>query len=79
MALKDAIKEVLKSVDTSLCDFCYLHAKSSMKDRKLKNPFNLLAGQFETYSASVRPMKATGTRWIDDKTRAMDCVVEKFG
>ena len=79
LALKDAIKEVLKSADTSLCDFCYLHAKSSMKHRKLKNPFNLLAGQFETYSAGVRPMKATGTRWIDHKTRAMACVVEQFG
>ena len=78
LALKDTVREVRKSVDMSLRDFYYLHAKSSMEHRKLKILFNLLEDQFETYSAGVRPMKATGTRWIDHKTRAMDSVVGKF-
>ena len=31
------------------------------------------------YSASVRPLKATATRWIDHKVAAMGRVIEKFG
>ena len=31
------------------------------------------------YSAGVRPLKATGTRWIDHKIPAMGRVIEKFG
>ena len=50
-----------------------------MKHRELKNLFNLLAGQFEMYNTGVHPVKATGTCWIDHKTRAMDRVAEKSG
>ena len=31
------------------------------------------------YSAGVRPLKATATRWIDHKVAAMGRVIEKFG
>ena len=31
------------------------------------------------YSAGVRPLKATGTRWIGHKIAAMGRVIEKFG
>ena len=31
------------------------------------------------YSAGVRTLKATGTRWIAHKIAAMGCVIEKFG
>ena len=80
LALKDAVKEVLEPVDTSLCDFNpHLHAKFSMKHRKLKNLFNVLSGQLEMYSADVLPVKATGTRWIDHKTHAMDRVLKNLG
>ena len=57
----------------------YLHKKSSEKHRELKNFYLLLEGQFEMYSAGVRPLKATGTRWIDHKIAAMGRVIEKFG
>ena len=40
----------------------YLYKKSSKKHRELKNLYHLLEGQFEMYSAGVRPLKATGTR-----------------
>ena len=74
------MEEVLEPVDRSLCNFySNLHAKSAVKHRKLKNLFTPLAGQFEMYSAGVHPMKPTGTCWIDHKTHAMDCVVEKSG
>ena len=31
------------------------------------------------YSAGVRPLKATGTRWIDPKIAAVGSVIEKIG
>ena len=36
-------------------------------------------GQFEMYGDGVRSTKATGTRWIDHKIRAMERVVNKYG
>ena len=56
----------------------YLYKKSSKKHRELKNFYHLLEGQFEMYSAGVRPLKATGKRWIDHKIAAMGRVIEKF-
>ena len=57
----------------------YLYKKSSKKHRELKIFYHLLEGQFEMYSAGVRPLKATGTRCIDHKIAAMERVIEKFG
>ena len=57
----------------------YLFEKSSKKHRELKNFYHLLERQFEMYSAGVRPLKATETRWIDHKIAAMGCVIERFG
>ena len=79
LALKDALKEFIEPVETSLRHLYYLYSNSSKKHRELKNLYMLLKGQFEMYSASVRPVKATGTRWIDHKLRAMDRFIEKFG
>ena len=31
------------------------------------------------YSDGVRPTKATGTRWVDHKIRAMERVVDMYG
>ena len=56
----------------------YLYKKSSKKHRELKNFYHLLEGQFEMYSAGVRPLKATDTRWIDHKIAAMERVIGKF-
>ena len=79
LALKDALKEFIKPVATSLIHLFYLYKKSSKKHRELKNFYHLLEGQFEMYGAGVQPLKATGTRWIDHKIAAMGCIIEKFG
>ena len=39
----------------------------------------MLMGEFEMYTSGIRPVKATGTRWIDQKLWAMDHLIEKFG
>ena len=31
------------------------------------------------FGAGIKPVKATGTRWIDHKLRAMERVVNKYG
>ena len=79
LALKDALKDFMEPVDTTLRHLYYLYTKSSKKHRELKNLYVILEGQFEMFSAGVRPVKATGTRWIDHKLRVMDRLVEKFG
>ena len=38
-----------------------------------------MKGQFEMQGDGVRPTKATGTRWIDHKIRAMEHVINKYG
>ena len=30
-------------------------------------------------STGVRPLKASGTQWIDQKIGAMGCLIEKYG
>ena len=39
----------------------------------------MLMGEFEMYTSGIRSVKATGTRWIDQKLWAMDRLIEKFG
>ena len=79
LALKDALKEFAETVDTSLMHSFYLYKKSSKKHRELKNFYHLLEGKFKMYSAGVRPLKATGTRWIDPKIAVVGSVIKKFG
>ena len=76
LALKHALKEFNEPVDTSLIHLFYLHKKSSKTHRELENLYHLQEGESEMYSAGVRPLKATGTRWIDHKIAAMRRVIE---
>ena len=39
----------------------------------------MLQGEFEMYTSRVKLAKDSGTRWIDHKLWAMDCLIEKFG
>ena len=73
------MKEFIEPVDTSLLHLFYLYKKSSKKHGELKNSYQLLEGQFEMYSAGVRPLKATGTRWIYHRIAAIGRVIQKFG
>ena len=79
LALKDASKEFIEPVDTSLMYLFYLYEKSSKKHRELENIYHLLKGQFEVYSAGVQPLKLTGTRLINHKIAAMGRAIDKSG
>ena len=79
LSIKDALKEFMEPVETSLVHLYYLYTKSSKKHRELKNLYKDMKGQFEMYGEGVKPLKGVGTRWIDHKIRAMGRLVEKFG
>ena len=79
LALKDALKDFIDPVDESLRHLYYLYQKSSKKNRELKNMYELLKDQYEMYGSGVKPVKATGTRWIDHRLRAMQKLVDKYG
>ena len=38
----------------------------------------MLKGEFEMYTSGVRPIKATGTRWINYKLQAINRLIQKF-
>ena len=65
-------------VDESLMHLFHMYNSSSKKHRKLKNLYQLMKGQFEMYGNGVRPTKATGTRWIDYKIRAIERVANEY-
>ena len=67
----------MEPVDKMLTHLYYLYTKSSKKHRELKNLY-ILKGEFKMYTSGVRPMKATGTRWIDQKLMALDRLIGKF-
>ena len=78
LALKDGLKKYMEQVGTTLPHLYYLYTKSSKKHRKLKN-LRMSKDEFEMYTSKVRPVRATGARWIDQKLQAMDHLIETFG
>ena len=78
LALKDALKTYMETVDKTLIHLYYLYTKSSEKHRELKNLY-MLKDEFQMYNYGVRPMNAIGRGWIDHKLLAIDCIIEKYG
>ena len=56
----------------------HLH-KNSSKNTELKSLYQIIKDEFEMYGDGVKPVKATGTRWIDHRMRAMKRLVDKYG
>ena len=79
LALKDALQDFTKPVDESLMYLYYLYHKSSKKLRELKSLFKDIKEDFEMFGDGVKPVKSTGTRWINHRIRAMGRVIDKFG
>ena len=78
LALKDSLKSFIDPVDESLLHLFYLYKDLSKKVRELKNLYQILKEQFETHGNNIRPVKSTGTRWIDLRIQAMKKLVNKF-
>ena len=41
--------------------------------------YELIKDQYEMYGPGVKPVKASGTCWIDHRLHAMQKLVEKYG
>ena len=79
LALRDSLKSFIDPVDESLLPLFYLYKNSSKKVWELKNLYHILKEQFQAYGNDIRPVKSTGTRWIDHRIRAMEKLATKFG
>ena len=66
-------------MDDSLRHLYYLFKKSSKKLSQLKSLFQSLEELYDFDSKSIKPEKSTGTRWIDQKAKAMTKLNDKFG
>ena len=74
LALKDVFRTTsFEEVDSMLCKLYHLYQKSTKRLSQLREPS-------EAYDKTVpKPSKATGTRWIDHKYRAMELFFKHFG
>ena len=69
LALNDALSDFASPVDKSSMHLYYLYQKSSKKLQELKCLYQAIKGDFKMYGEGVKPLKATGTRWIDHRIR----------
>ena len=65
LVLKVALADFTNPVDESLMNLYYLYHKSSKKLRELKLLFKDIKEDFKMFGDGVKPVKSTGTRWID--------------
>ena len=80
LATKDALKGTfIDNVDDMLLKLYYLYEKSPKKCRELEDVVNDLKDCLHFDDAGVKPIRASGTRWIGHKLSAMRRVVSKFG
>ena len=80
LALKDALAgTVFADVDELILRMYYLYKRSPKKLRQLKELVDIYEDSFEFVEGGFKPKKASGTRWIGHKTRALDVIVDKYG
>ena len=80
LALKDALSTTyFKKVDEVLLRLYYLYENSPKKLRGLKELHLAYKDTFQFVEGSVKPKRASGTRWISHKLAALKLLVDKFG
>ena len=79
LSIKDALETWIKPINTNLRNLYYMYEKSSKKTRELKELFEVLNDIFIFENQEVKPHRATGTRWIAHKLKALQNYIDKFG
>ena len=80
LALKDALKgTVFDLIDEILVLLYYVYEKSPKKCRELEEVVADLLQCVEFDDAGVRPLCASGSRWVSHKVNAMKRILSKFG
>ena len=80
LSVKDALKGTsFLLIDEMLLRLHYIYEKSPKKCRELEDVIRELKQCVEFYDAGVRPVRASGLRWVTHKLSAMKRVLSKFG
>ena len=80
LALKDALSNTyFKEVDELLLRLYHLYENSPKRLRGLYELHTAYKQTFEFEEGSVKPKRATGTRWISHKLGALKILVDKLG
>lgn len=80
LAIKDALKGTsFDLVDDMLLRLHYIYEKSPKKLRELKEVINDLQQCLKFDDAGIKPVRASGSRWVTHKLSAMKRVLSKFG
>ena len=69
----------MKDITVSLIHLFYIYNKSSKKLRELRQFHTVLKNIYKFENNQVKPVKATGTRWIAHVMRSMSALIDKFG
>ena len=80
LSIKDALKGTwFNDIDSMLLQLYYIYERSPKKCRELEDIITDLKECLEFDDAGVRPIRASGTRWICHKLSAMRRVLSKYG
>ena len=81
LSVKDSLsnEREFKEIDEMSLRLYYLYHKAPKKLRQLRELSHALAGAMEYHEGSVKPYKASGTRWITHKVKAMKIILMNWG
>ena len=80
LAVKDALKGTsFDLIDDMLLRLYYIYEKSPKKCRELEEIIDDLKHFIQFDDAGIKPVRASGSRWVSHKLSAMKRVISKFG
>ena len=80
LAIKDALKGTsFDQIDEMLLRLYYIYERSPKKCRQLEEIVTHLKGCLSIDEGGVKPVRASGSRWIGHKWGAMKRILSKFG
>lgn len=80
LAVKDALKgTAFDAVDDMLLKLYYLYEKAAKKCRELAEVVTDLKECINVHEAGIKPIRATGSRWVSHKLDAVRRILSKYG
>ena len=80
LACKNALSSILfKGIEEMLLRLYYVYEKSPKKMRELEEVVKELKEVFEFPIGGNKPVRSQGSRWINYKRKALQCVVDRYG
>ena len=80
LAITDTLKGTsFDQIDEMLLRLYYIYERSPKKCRQLEEIITHLKGCLSIDEGGVKPVRASGSRWIGHKWRAMKRILSKFG